>query len=162
MKHDETRISQIQKYNGFPKELTDKEISLWKKFLRSVLPWVTKKWELGNAYLEAKVVKEINEANKIKAETELLQIQAETEARNIIDITNYQEEVAAKEIKAKPLADEEIEANIKEIIEKMKLMYLKYGFKISISLEYDEGSDSLNELKNQNQSSLGQDVSKDD
>lgn len=149
MRYNYDKSSEIQGYVGLPKNQNKNNTSLWKKFLKSILPWVTKKWELGNAYLEAKVEKEKNEAHKIKneadkisVETKLLQIQAEKEIREIIEMADYQDDLNAIKLKAKGLSDHEIDLIIKEFSEKLKLFHIKYGLRISISFDIDQ-DDSL-------------------
>lgn len=135
MSYNYDREGQIQHYNGLPKSQDEKEVSLWGKFIKAILPWVTKKWELGNAYLEAKVAKEKNEADKIEAETLLLKIQAEEKIREIVEIASQEDELNAETIEVKTVSEENIEDEIKDLVEKIKLMHLKYGLKISISIE---------------------------
>lgn len=147
MSYDYERQDQIQKYQGQPKNASPKNISGWKKFLRIVLPWLTKKWELGNAYLEAKVEKEVNEANKIKAETILLQIQAEKEIQGIIDNAGYKDEANAISIDLTPISEKELSEQAQELSEKLKMLYLKFGLRINISIEQEHSSVTIFELK---------------
>lgn len=144
------RENQIQQYEGTPIKQDDKERSRWQKFLQFFLPWITRKWELGNAYLEAKVAKEQNEADKIMAETLLLQIQAEKEIQDIIDITGYVDAANAESIELeKPAPQEELEADLQALEEKIKLMNLKYGFKISILIGENKEQNLMADESNQ-------------
>lgn len=146
MKFRFDREEGIQKYSGQPNKQDEKESSIWKKFLKVIFPWVSRKWELGNAYLEARVEKEKNEAEKLKAETTLLKIQAQKEIEEIIDTATKEDEVTAVELEVKKEATAaELDTDLKELQEKIKLMYLKYGMKISVSVDNGEVTKQLPE-----------------
>jgi hypothetical protein len=138
MSYQDNSDNQIQKYTGLPNKGSPEEISLWKKFLNAVLPWLTSKWALGNAYLEAKVNKERNEADKIMAETTLLQIRAEKEVLEVIELASKQDKLNAKENQEKDITDEEMKLLIRDFVENVKLMSVKHGMKISFSIDIND------------------------
>ena len=135
MKYNYDRTEQIQKYKGRPKDTTNEKPSVWKRFLNSVVPWLAKKWELGNEFLEAKVEREKNEAEKLKAESNLLKIQAQKEAMEIADLAGYYDHFIEEENKRKEFTEKELEEQLIELSDIIKMLNLKYGFKISMSIE---------------------------
>ena len=162
-RYEYDRPDQIQQYKGIPHKQDQKEASVWKKFISFVLPWIAKKWDLGNAYLEARVAREVNEAKKVAAETMLLEIQAATEIKKIIDLAEKEDVQNSEEFTGeKACSDAEIEREMEELKEKIRLMHLKYRFRISISLDESKTKTPSDAGESRSQSDAGESKSKPD
>lgn len=118
----------ITVYEGAPRSVRAEELYAWRKFLKYVLPWLSEKRKLGERYLAAKVAKE--EAEAFRAFTEgMVNLQ---NAKNIAQEAGKKDGEKWASLVDTYFTQEEIDAKINEIQEKLKMLSLLHGTRISI------------------------------
>lgn len=129
-------------YKGSPKKLeAPKEVDKWKRFVDFMTPWLRRKRELGDEFLEAKVLQEratamktlteaaktLAEAKKIAVETAELASQLdEQNAKRVREVTS--ESVSAVELERELAADL---ANLDAKLKDARLLYATRILQIS-------------------------------
>lgn len=139
-----------QHYKGMPHDQTEAEKSLWRKFLENLFPWMKKKWELGDQYLEARVRKEQAIASSYAADTKLklaqeekVKLEAQKEALQIAEQAAKLEQQKLKQGTVdKQLSEEELLAEITKLAELLHILKLKYGLEMRLDLN-DLSKDSV-------------------
>ena len=137
------------RFRGVPRQTQPDAPSKWQQFVRRFLPWLERKKEQGEQYLQAKIAREnadavktyaeaqvqFAEAEKVKAETELLRLQAKEMAEN----------AAKKEQELLEQSDPQtnLEEEFEEFADFLKLLYLNYGTRVSIEFVEDGKSKKM-------------------
>lgn len=126
---EDADISEIQIYSGLPRKRDSK--SAWENFRNWFLPWLNRKRELGEEFLEAEVRKRHAEAAKLESET-LVNI---SKARHIASLTASIEEEKMSRLKT---ADLNVHASVVLHNLEQKLNELKEKYDGDVIAEIDE------------------------
>ncbi len=130
---DERETVSLQRYEGVPSEpQRPNEARAWKRFVTWALPWLRRKRELADDYLEAEVFEKKAAALNKVAEAELNFANARKVAAETAEITARLDESKAKHLRAESLVEGEInlellEAMKQEIDRKLEILRLQHG-----------------------------------
>lgn len=124
----------IEKYNGIPNEGGKNEKTKWEKFLNKIIPWFVKKRELGERFLIAKVLKEEAEAINILADAKMKVEQA----KKISVETRLLEQEKLKKINLSKISDDDINARISELEDRLRYLSNVKGLRIDIDRHQDK------------------------
>lgn len=134
----------IFRFRGVPKKNQPDTPSRWQQFIDALFSWIKKKREEGDAFIDAKVKREqaavidtlasadvkFAEADKVRAETELIRQQAKQIAENA--------EVKEQELLVDETQSTDLQEDLAEFTDFLKVLYYTYGTTVSFSLVHDE------------------------
>ena len=135
-------IDHTQKYSGFPNKQSPEERGFWRKFLDLVFPFLSRKHRQAERMLESKIRVEEETARNLMADTELKKAQAAKErieamkmAKAITEDAARMEQTALDKQPIELLSKEEVKEELFAFMEKARIMRLKYGLEINLSIE---------------------------
>lgn len=140
---EDEEVGALQRYEGLPIKLERSgEKTAWKKFLTWMLPWLRRKRELADEYLEAEVLDKKATALAKLAEAELKFAEARRTAAETAEIAAKLDEmkskqytIASAEAERTGLNLEQLEALRDELERKLAVLRTLHGGSISVSEE---------------------------
>lgn len=120
------------RFRGVPREQKLETSTRWQKFWNIIFPWIKRKREQGELFLQAKIEQELAKAEDTYAAADLKRAEAEKLRQETKQIV---ENAKAKEIELieddKDL-DSSLEEGLDDLADFIRLLRLKYGTQISI------------------------------
>lgn len=137
----EAEASALQHYHGVPNlPHTPAEKGFWRRFLETAMPWFAHKWDLADRAADARLAKEVADAELTSAQALLTRAQAAQEAMKAISMAQAMEEQKLAVLPVIPATPEEIEAAAEAILNKIAELSWKKGTQIRVRSMEEEGA----------------------
>jgi hypothetical protein len=135
---EKPEVVALQRYSGVPNPPhTPVEKGLWRRFLETAMPWFAHKWELADRAADARLAKEVADAELTHAQALLTRAQAAQEAMKAISMARAMEAEKLADLPAAPATPEELEAAAQAILAKVAELGWKRGTRIQIGTSLD-------------------------